>query len=120
MSSRSALATGIFGRLATGLGTINITGSPALGYWLRSPATCGLGYWGWGDGGYFFNAGYWGTTIGFYGGIDYGFGYFGHGYDGGRWNNGHFFYNTAISHVDTNRIHNVYNTRVNETSNRVS
>jgi hypothetical protein len=78
------------------------------------------GYWGWGGEGFLFNEGYWGSSIGFYGGIDYGFGYFGQGYDGGRWENGHFFYNTALNRVDANAIHNVYNTRVNETVNRVS
>jgi hypothetical protein len=67
-----------------------------------------------------FNEGYWGLSVGFYGGIDYGFGYFGNGYEGGRWENGHFFYNTAVNRVDANSIHNVYNTRVNETVNRVS
>ena len=72
------------------------------------------GYWGWGGGGFFFYPGYWGPFIGFYGGINYGFGYFGHGYEGGRWNNGHFFYNTTVNHVNVNSIHNVYNTRVNE------
>jgi hypothetical protein len=81
---------------------------PEVGY-LWTP-----GYWGWGDDGYFFNDGYWGMSVGFYGGIDYGFGYFGNGYEGGRWDNGHFFYNTSLNNVDTHNIHNVYNTRVNE------
>jgi len=40
---------------------------------------------GWRDGGFFFNDGYWGPEVGFYGGINYGFGYFGEGYGGGRW-----------------------------------
>jgi hypothetical protein len=79
------------------------------------------GYWGWGGEGFFFNEGYWGLGVGFYGGINYGFGYFGHGYEGGRWNNGHFFYNTTMNNVNVNSIHNVYNTRVNEaTVNHVS
>jgi hypothetical protein len=78
------------------------------------------GYWGWGGNGFLFNEGYWGASIGFYGGIDYGFGYFGHGYEGGRWESGRFFYNTSLNRVDVNVIHNVYNTRVNETANRVS
>jgi hypothetical protein len=82
--------------------------APEVGY-LWTP-----GYWGWGGGGFLFNEGYWGLSVGFYGGIDYGFGYFGHGYEGGRWENGHFFYNTAVNRVDANAIHNVYNTRVNE------
>ena len=93
------------------------------GTWVLAPEPGFLwtpGYWGWGGSGFFFNEGYWGPTVGFYGGIDYGFGYFGHGYEGGRWQNGHFFYNTAVNRVDGNRIHNVYNTRVNEAPNRVS
>jgi hypothetical protein len=93
------------------------------GTWVLAPEPGYLwtpGYWGWGGDGFFFNEGYWGLSVGFYGGIDYGFGYFGHGYEGGRWENGHFFYNTAVNRVDGNSIHNVYNTRVNENSNRVS
>jgi len=93
------------------------------GTWVMAPEAGYLwtpGYWGWGGGGFMFNEGYWGLSVGFYGGIDYGFGYFGNGYEGGRWENGHFFYNTAVNRVDANAIHNVYNTRVNETVNRVS
>jgi len=87
------------------------------GTWVEAPEVGYLwtpGYWGWGDDGYFFNDGYWGLSAGFYGGINYGFGYFGHGYDGGRWENGHFSYNTAYNNVDAHNIHNVYNARVNE------
>ena len=42
------------------------------------------GYWGWSGGGFLFNDGYGGSSVGFYGGVDYGFGYFGHGYQRGR------------------------------------
>jgi hypothetical protein len=42
------------------------------------------GYWGWGDGAFIFHEGYWGPHIGFYGGINYGFGYVGFGYEGSR------------------------------------
>jgi hypothetical protein len=78
-------------------------------------------YWGWEGGRYFFHEGYWGPRIGFYGGINYGFGYFGHGYEGGRWDNGHFFYNRSVNNVNVTIIHNVYNTTiVNNTVNRVS
>jgi hypothetical protein len=94
------------------------------GFWVLPPEVGFLwtpGYWGWGNGGFFFNEGFWGLSVGFYGGINYGFGYFGHGYEGGRWDNGHFFYNTAVNHVDVNVIHNVYNTRVSApTGGRVS
>ena len=79
------------------------------------------GYWGWGGNGFVFYDGYWGPVVGFYGGINYGFGYFGHGYEGGRWDNGHFFYNRAVSNVNITEIHNVYNTRVDyNTNNHVS
>jgi hypothetical protein len=89
------------------------------GTWVVAPEVGFLwtpGYWGWGDGGYVFYDGYWGAQVGFYGGINYGFGYFGHGFEGGRWDNGHFFYNRAVLNVNVNVIHNVYNTRVNETT----
>lgn len=93
------------------------------GTWVVAPV--GLlwtpGYWGWNDDVYAWNAGYWGPEIGFYGGINYGFGYFGHGYEGGRWDNGHFFYNREVNNVNVTVIHNVYNTRINNvTVNRVS
>jgi hypothetical protein len=59
--------------------------------------------------------------VGFYGGINYGFGYFGHGYEGGRWDNERFYYNTTVNRVNVEVIHNVYNTRVTETTvNHVS
>jgi hypothetical protein len=66
------------------------------------------GYWGWGGGFYAWHAGYWGPHIGFYGGINYGFGYGGVGFFGGEWRGGAFFYNTAVMHVDTVHITNVY------------
>ena len=44
------------------------------------------GYWAFGNSGYLWNQGYWGPSVGFYGGINYGYGYGGRGYDGGRWN----------------------------------
>jgi hypothetical protein len=94
------------------------------GAWVMAPEVGYLwtpGYWGWGDNGYLFHDGYWGTQVGFYGGINYGYGYGGHGYEGGRWDNGHFFYNQSVSHVNVSINRNVYNTRVNENSgNRVS
>ena len=93
------------------------------GTWVLPPEVGFLwtpGYWAWGGAGFIFNDGYWGLDVGFYGGINYGFGYFGHGYEGGRWDNGHFFYNTAVNRVDERTIHNVYNTRVNDPGIRVS
>ncbi len=94
------------------------------GTWIMAPEVGFLwtpGYWGWGGNSFIFYDGYWGPTIGFYGGINYGFGYFGTGFEGGRWDNGHFFYNRAVMNVNVTNIHNVYETRVNVTTvNRVS
>ena len=62
------------------------TGFP--GVWVRPPQVGLLwtpGYWGWGGGAYLFHAGYWGPHVGFYGGVNYGFGYGGVGFGGGRW-----------------------------------
>jgi WXXGXW repeat (2 copies) len=95
------------------------------GAWVLAPYEGALwtpGYWGWGNGGYLWHVGYWGPHVGFYGGVNYGFGYSGRGFDGGYWDRGRFRYNTAVMHVDGARFHdNVYNQRVvirNE--NRVS
>ncbi len=46
--------------------------------------------------------------IGFYGGINYGFGYGGVGYVGGGWQGDHFRYNTAVTRVNVTNIHNTY------------
>jgi len=96
------------------------------GTWVMAPTVGFLwtpGYWGWGGGGYIFHAGYWGPHVGFYGGINYGFGYGGVGFVGGRWNGGVFAYNTAVMHVNTTVIHTTYVDRTvvhTETVNRVS
>jgi WXXGXW repeat (2 copies) len=81
------------------------------GVWVGAPYAGALwtpGYWGFVGGFYRWHHGYWGTHIGFYGGVDYGYGYVGHGYYGGYWNGGHFFYNSAVTRVNVNVIHNVY------------
>jgi len=94
------------------------------GTWVEAPEVGFLWtppYWGWGGSGFVFYDGYWGPQVGFYGGIDYGFGYFGHGYEGGRWDHDHFFYNRSVNNVDVSVVRNVYNTRVEDTrSSRVS
>jgi hypothetical protein len=93
------------------------------GTWVTAPETGFLwtpAYWGWGGDGFVFYEGYWGPHVGFYGGINYGFGYFGDGYEGGRWDNGHFFYNRSVNNVDITNIHNVYNTTINHSENHVS
>ena len=94
------------------------------GTWVEAPTVGYLwtpGYWGWSDGGYRFHGGYWGPHVGFYGGINYGFGYTGSGYYGGRWDHGHFAYNRSVNRVNVTIIHNTYNTRiVNRNTTRVS
>lgn len=96
------------------------------GTWVMAPEPGFLwtpGYWGWSAGLYYWHAGYWGPHVGFYGGIDYGYGYPGYGYRGGYWNHGAFFYNRSVNNVNITNIHNVYNTTVverNVTVNRVS
>jgi YXWGXW repeat-containing protein len=85
------------------------------GTWVMAPEVGFFwtpGYWGWGGSSFVFYQGYWGPVVGFYGGINYGYGYFGHGYEGGRWDNGHFYYNRTVNNINVTEIHNVYNTKV--------
>jgi hypothetical protein len=89
------------------------------GTWVEPPAPALVwtpGYWGWQDGMYVWNAGYWGPQVGFYGGIDYGFGYSGHGYDGGYWQGNQFYYNRAVTNITTVNITNVYTKNVSNTT----
>jgi len=76
------------------------------------------GYWQFSDGAYVWNAGYWGPEVGFYCGIVYGFGYTGHGYDGGYWRDHRFYYNRAVNNISNTNVTNVYNntTVVNNTT----
>ena len=97
------------------------------GTWVLAPSPGYLwtpGYWG-AEGAYFaWHAGYWGPEVGFYGGINYGFGYLGIGFCGGYWHGRDFFYNRAFANVTNVSITNVYNntTIVNNqfTNSRVS
>ena len=72
------------------------------------------GYWAYGPDGYYWvpgawvpapyvgalwTPGYWGRHVGYYGGVNYGFGYMGVGFAGGVWHGGLFAYNAAIVHV---------------------
>ncbi|MBB5343390.1 YXWGXW repeat-containing protein [Tunturibacter empetritectus] len=96
------------------------------GVWVAPPRVGVLWtppYWGFVGGVYVFHAGYWGPHVGFYGGINYGFGYSGVGFGGGVWAGNVFRYNTAVVNVNTAVIHNTYvnrtvinNTVVNHTS----
>lgn len=91
------------------------------GVWVAPPAV-GVywtpGYWAFFGGIYRFHVGYWGHSVGFYGGINYGYGYVGVGYVGGEWRSDHFAYNTAVVHVNRVVVHNTYvnNTVINNTT----
>ena len=95
------------------------------GVWVAPPRPGLLwtpGYWGYDGALYRFHTGYWGPHVGFYGGVNYGFGYTGAGFFGGEWRGEHFAYNTAVNRVNTTVIHNTYNRTIvnNITVNRTS
>jgi hypothetical protein len=95
------------------------------GVWIIPPAAGLLWtppYWAWRNGVYAWHAGYWGPRVGFYGGINYGYGYSGVGYAGGYWRNGVFMYNRTVNNFGTVKIVNVYSKTVviNRTERRVS
>jgi hypothetical protein len=81
------------------------------GTWIRPPAVGLLwtpGYWVWQDPTFAFIDGYWGPVVGFYGGINYGFGYPGRGYFGGRWVSDRFYYNRSVTNVNVTVVRNTY------------
>lgn len=94
------------------------------GTWVVAPEAGLLwtpGYWGWGGGAYLWHVGYWGPHVGWYGGINYGFGYVGHGYEGGEWRGRNFYYNRSVNNVNVTNVTNVYNkTVIVNNNNRVS
>jgi hypothetical protein len=93
------------------------------GTWVLAPYVGALwtpGYWGWSGGLYLWHGGYWGHHVGFYGGVNYGFGYTGVGYAGGYWHNGVFAYNRAVNHVSGANFHTYSRTVVSHETSRVS
>ncbi|HTW79892.1 MAG TPA: YXWGXW repeat-containing protein [Terracidiphilus sp.] len=91
------------------------------GVWVQPPRVGLLwtpGYWGFAGGAYGWHAGYWGPHIGFYGGVNYGFGYGGIGFCGGMWRGGVFAYNGAVANFGGVHVTNVYvdRTIVNNTT----
>src|ERR1700749_2544857 len=85
------------------------------GTWIEPPQPDYLwtpGYWAADGAAFIWHAGYWGPQVGFYGGVNYGFGYGGRGYEGGYWRDGHIFYNRAVVNVGSAHITNVYNKTV--------
>jgi WXXGXW repeat (2 copies) len=84
------------------------------GVWVHPPSVGLLwtpGYWGFASGVYGWHAGYWGPHVGFYGGVNYGFGYGGVGFFGGEWRGGVFAYNRAVANFGGVHVTNVYENR---------
>ena len=82
------------------------------GVWVQPPSVGVLwtpGYWGFASGAYGWHAGYWGPHVGFYGGVNYGFGFGGVGFCGGEWRGGGFAYNRAVANFGSTHVTNVYN-----------
>jgi len=85
------------------------------GTWVLAPSPGLLwtpGYWAVIDDDYVWHEGYWAPHVGFYGGINYGFGYFGVGFAGGYWRDRDFYYNRAVTNVTNVSVTNVYNSTV--------
>jgi hypothetical protein len=102
--------------------------SPDAGYywvpgaWVMPPYEGALwtpSWWGFHGGSYFFFSGYWGPYVGYYGGINYGFGYIGRGYEGGYWHGNRFQYNRNVNIIRIN-IGNVYSHPVQAQAARFS
>jgi hypothetical protein len=95
----------------------------APGTWVEPP-DAGLywtpGYWRFHGGRYLFSDGYWAPQVGFYGGVDYGHGYGGSGYVGGRWQGDAFYYNIQANNLGSRRIGAVYSQGVSSNASRVS
>jgi hypothetical protein len=90
------------------------------GTWVQPPVVGLLWtppYWSWTNGAYVFNGGYWGPHVGYYGGVNYGYGYGGRGYEGGRWDNGRFAYNRTANNFGSVRVTNVYTQNVTVINN---
>ena len=81
------------------------------GTWVPAPYAGALwtpGYWGWNSGLYMWHPGYWARQVGYYGGVNYGYGYFGMGFAGGMWRGDRFMYNTAVMRVNPTIVRNTY------------
>jgi VHL beta domain/WXXGXW repeat (2 copies) len=74
------------------------TDAPIVGY-LWTP-----GYWVAQRGVFAWRAGYWGPHVGFYGGVNYGYGYFGRGFVAGSWRDGRMMYNNAVTNASITRV----------------
>ena len=88
--------------------------------WVEPPSQDLLwtpGYWSFEPRGYVWNAGYWGVEVGYYGGIDYGYGYAGSGYSGGYWQNHAYYYNRDYNNFGSVHVTHEY-TRAGDNDTR--
>jgi hypothetical protein len=93
------------------------------GTWVEPPQSGLLwtpGYWRYYNGSYLFSDGYWGPQVGFYGGVNYGYGYTGNGYEGGRWQGNQFYYNSQANNLGAGRIDATYSQVLPGSASRVS
>ena len=84
------------------------TGFPGFGFIRRKLESFGRLDTGDSGGFYAWHPGYWGPHVGFYGGVNYGFGYGGIGFYGGEWRGGAFAYNSAVANFGGVHVTNVY------------
>src|SRR5271169_626572 len=92
------------------------------GVWVQPPSVGVLwtpGYWGFAGGAYGWHGGYWGPHVGFYGGVNYGYGFGGVGFVGGEWRGGAFAYNSAVANFGSVHVTNVYENRTIVTQNTI-
>jgi hypothetical protein len=82
------------------------------GVWVQPPSVGVLwtpGYWGFEGGAYGWHGGYWGPHVGYYGGVNYGFGFGGIGFAGGEWRGDVFAYNRAVANFGGVHVGVFYN-----------
>ena len=102
-----------YGRQATGRMAMRGTiGFREYGFRRRERAFCGRRATGDSEADSMrWHPGYWGPHVGFYGGVNYGFGYGGVGFFGGEWRGGVFAYNRAVANFGGVHVTNVYEDR---------
>lgn len=93
------------------------------GTWVQPPEPELLwtpAYWAWQENVFIFHPGYWGPRVGYYGGINYGYGYDGYGYEGGYWDHDRFSYNRAVNNIRNVHVTNIYSKTIihNDVSDR--
>ncbi len=93
------------------------------GNWVQPPQPDLLwtpGFWIFANNHFVFHRGHWGRQVGFYGGVDYGHGYGGQGYQGGKWMGERFYYNTAANSLAGAAVTNLYSQATSGRASRTS